>query len=116
MGAVLNSRSEYNRCYIPRLRMVEEEESTEMEKQESEQAKEVKEGIRKQLVAWETGKRKIRKSNLIRKSISVKIGDRSIKTRKGGLRKGGSSPSSRIGVRRSKYVDGKNREKILDHP
>ena len=72
MGAVLNSKSEYNRCYIPRLRVVEEDETTEMEKQEAEQAKEVEEGLRRELVAWEAGKRKIRKSSIIQKSVSVK--------------------------------------------
>ena len=43
MGAVLNSKSKYNHCYIPRLRVVEDEEAKEIEKQESEQAKEVEE-------------------------------------------------------------------------
>ena len=72
MGAVLNSKSEYNRCYIPRLRVVEEDETTEMEKQEAEQAKEMEEGLRRELVAWEAGKRNIRKSSIIQKSVSVK--------------------------------------------
>ena len=72
MGAVLNSKSEYNRCYIPRLRVVEEEETKEMEEQETQQAKEVEEEIMKEQVAWESGKRNMRKSNPIQKSVSVK--------------------------------------------
>ena len=43
-----------------------------MEKQEAEQAKEMEEGLRRELVAWEAGKRNIRKSSIIQKSVSVK--------------------------------------------
>ena len=98
------------------MRVVEEEESTEMEKQESEQAKEVEEEIRKELVAWETGKRKVRKSNLIQKSISVKNRRQEYQDKEGRAPKRRKFPSSRIGVRRSKHVGGKNREKVMDHP
>ena len=40
-GAVLNSRSEFNRCFIPRLRLVEEEEIKEREQMEIEEEEEV---------------------------------------------------------------------------
>ena len=72
MGAVLNSKSEFNRCYIPRLRVVEDDEASDMEKSENMQAKEIEEEIRINLEAWEEGKRNIRKSKTIRKSVSVK--------------------------------------------
>ena len=60
-GAVLNSKSEYNRCYIPRLRLEEDEEET--RKREEQQKLEEKE--REQLIerdhgAWEQNKTRLR--------------------------------------------------------
>ena len=72
MGAVLNSKSEFNRCYIPRLRVVEEDEASEMEKSEENNANEIEGEIMNNLKEWEMGKRRIRKSNNVQKSVSVK--------------------------------------------
>ena len=43
---MLNSKAEFNRCYIPRLRMVEEEEIKKAEEQEELELQLVGEGIR----------------------------------------------------------------------
>ena len=49
MGAVLNSKSEFNRCYIPRLRVVEDDEASDMEKSEEKHAREIEEEIKNNL-------------------------------------------------------------------
>ena len=55
-GAVLNSRSEYNRSFIPRLKLMEEDELKEMERMEEELAKEVGEELENKDTQWERTK------------------------------------------------------------
>ena len=56
-GAVLNSKAEFNRCYIPRLRVVGEEELTEVREQEERDLLLVGERLGAGDVAWERNKR-----------------------------------------------------------
>ena len=56
-GAVLNSKAEFNRCYIPRLHMVEEEEIKKGEEQMELELQLVVEGIRAEDNRWEQKKR-----------------------------------------------------------
>ena len=60
-GAVLNSKAEFNRCYIPRLRLVDEEETKEMEKLEEESLKELEMELLTQDNNWERSKAATRK-------------------------------------------------------
>ena len=60
-GAVLNSKSEYNRCYIPRLRLEEDEEQTKnREEQQKLEDKEREQRMQRDQGAWELGKTKLR--------------------------------------------------------
>ena len=65
-GAVLNSKAEFNRCFLPRLKLVEEQEISVMEQAEQQADKEMVEQLREVDRAWETGKSRIR-SNAIKK-------------------------------------------------
>ena len=47
-GSVLNSRSEFNRCYIPRLKVEEQDKITEMEEQDKKELEYVKETLREE--------------------------------------------------------------------
>ena len=55
-GAVLNSCSEFNRCYIPRLRLADEDEAKEMEERESEAARKLGEELMEDDTRWERNK------------------------------------------------------------
>ena len=66
-GSVLNSRSEYNRCYIPRLCLVEEDIVAEMERQEEDSIKEASEGLGIESKRWE-------KDRAGRRARSTKLG------------------------------------------
>ena len=55
-GAVLNSRGEFNRSYIPRLRVVEEEEPEEERTARLENREHLNRDLREQDLAWETSK------------------------------------------------------------
>ena len=55
-GSILNSKAEFNRSYIPRLTLVEEEKLVEMDRLEEEAEKLAQEEIRNQQEAWESGK------------------------------------------------------------
>lgn len=65
MGALLNSKSEFNRSYIPRLTVAEEEVAIEMEQAERDAAMMVGEELRSRDSSWEKGKvaARPRKSN-----------------------------------------------------
>ena len=56
MGALLNSKSEFNRCYIPRLTVVQEDIALEMEKEEEQTAAKVGEELRSRDNVWERRK------------------------------------------------------------
>ena len=73
MGAVWNSESEFNRCYIPRLRVVDNEEISEMEEKVAE---EVEEGIREEVNLWDERKSKVKKTGRFRKTGASKHGRR----------------------------------------
>ena len=74
-GAVLNSRSEYSRCYIPRLQLVEEDKSKELEMMEEESAKELGEELRDRDSTWER-----KKSARRAKATGTNMDSRGIKT------------------------------------
>ena len=61
-GAVLNSKAEYNRCYVPRLRLVEEQEAIEVEQAEAEELQIVREELDREDRTWERSKNKNRRS------------------------------------------------------
>ena len=48
----MNSRSEFNRCFIPRLRVIGEEEIAEMEEQDRQLEQDVKEELQNQEEQW----------------------------------------------------------------
>ena len=56
MVALLNSKCEFNRCYIPRLAVVEEDVAKQMEHGEKESAKKVEEELRSKDNTWERSK------------------------------------------------------------
>ena len=60
-GAVLNSRSEYNRCYIPRLRVVDEEETKKAERMEEEASRMTGEELLLLDSRWERSKTSVRR-------------------------------------------------------
>ena len=90
MGAVLNSKSEFNRCYIPRLRVVEEDEASEMEKQEEEHAKEMEES-ETSLKHGKQGKGGSGGAMKCTSQYQLRIEDRKFLTRRGEHLRGGSS-------------------------
>ena len=55
-GAVLNSRSEFNKCFIPRLRLIEEEELEEREKMEKIEEEEMREELQDREEQWAKSK------------------------------------------------------------
>ena len=55
-GAVLNSRSEFNRCFIPRLQLIEEEKIKEMEQADKEQSQTTLEELLTLDSDWERSK------------------------------------------------------------
>ena len=57
---VLNSKTEYNRCHIPRLRVEEEEETSKREAQNIRDLEQIEEELEKEQISWETGKTKAR--------------------------------------------------------
>ena len=59
-GAVLNSKSEYNRCYIPRLKLENEEETRAREEQQKLDTIEREQEIERELGAWEQEKTRLR--------------------------------------------------------
>ena len=69
-GSVLNSRSEFNRCYIPRLKVEEQDKLTEMEEQEKKELESVKETLRVEDLTWEKGKRNNRRAEVVRSSLA----------------------------------------------
>ena len=73
----------------------------------------MEEGLRKELVAWEAGKRKI---SIIQKSVSVKNRRQEYPDKEGRAPKRRKFPSSRMGVRKSKHVGGRNWGTVMDHP
>ena len=74
MGALLNSKSEFNRCYIPRLTVVEEDIAKEMEQEEIEAAKRVEEDLRNKDQSWERSKAAARPSKVWNKGSRGKHG------------------------------------------
>lgn len=55
-GGVLNSCSEFNRCYIPRLRVEEQDRIKDMEEQYEMELKCIKETLREEDTIWEKDK------------------------------------------------------------
>ena len=61
---VLNSRAEFNRCFIPRLTIIEDEVVEKMEEEEDRINMEIKEDIEKDLDTWEKERIRIRKEDM----------------------------------------------------
>ena len=59
-GAVLNSKSEFNRCHIPRLRVEDEEETKRREEQLRKEQVEKEQQLTKEQGAWELARTKLR--------------------------------------------------------
>ena len=55
-GSVLNSKSEFNRCYIPRLKVEEQDKIRTMEQQEEDEMKAISTTLRKKDEVWERRK------------------------------------------------------------
>ena len=92
-GAVLNSKSEYNRCYIPRLRMVEEDVAKELELAEEEELSQISEELNRIEDEWSRSKNKARS----KQSLGRKLGST------GGKRQGAINDNKQ-GGRRSKKM------------
>ena len=88
--AMLNSKAEFNRCYIPRLQLVEEDVIKEMEQAEEEEIREASRELLTQDNIWEQQKRKER-SNKTRDGAGLYTGE-PVK-RGAGSRKQGGRPS-----------------------
>ena len=69
-GSVLNSKAEFNRCYIPRLRVEEQDKIEEMEKLEEQELAEVKENLLEEDRSWEQAKGAAR-SRAARSTLTV---------------------------------------------
>ena len=70
-GSVLNSRSEYNRSYIPRLRLEEEDIAKELEKEEEDSIREASEEIDTITKEWERKHVESRSSRIGRPGLIV---------------------------------------------
>ena len=95
-GAVLNSKSEYNRCYIPRLRMVEEDVAKELELAEEEELSQISEELNRIEDEWSRSKNKARS----KQSLGRKIGST------GGKRQGAINDNKQGGRRPKKMKYG----------
>ena len=69
-GSVLNSRAEFNRCYIPRLKVEEQDKIRELEKLEEQELAEVKVSLLEEDRSWEQAKNKER-SRAARSTLTV---------------------------------------------
>ena len=52
-GSILNSKSEYNRCHIPRLQLEEQEQEEELKRREQEEKEEQEQAVEEQILEWE---------------------------------------------------------------
>ena len=73
-GSILNSKSEYNRCHIPRLRVEDKEEEEDRERMEQEDVKRMMEELDKEQNDWELDKTrsKDRERREIAKNVTVR--------------------------------------------
>ena len=94
-GAVLNSKAEFNRCYLPRLRLVDEQESMQMEQAEEQDTIEMMEELLKEENNWALKKTKARSS-------------------KGSLQQGGSRNERRKKAREQGGVDRPSKRRKFD--
>ena len=63
-GMILNSRAEFNRCFIPRLTLMQDEVIKEMEKEEEELSAEILDDISRSQEQWEGDRVKIRAESI----------------------------------------------------
>ena len=68
---MLNSKAEFNRCYIPRLQL-EEQDVEQLEREEEEELEEIGKNLDENLEEWEQDKAVIRKNQ--RKAIGRSLG------------------------------------------
>ena len=86
-GSVLNSCGEFNRCYIPRLRVEEPSKVEELEKWEEQELEKTMELLREKDSQWE-GRMKGRRQEGTRSSIAISGGGkRATKEQPGGRRR-----------------------------
>ena len=76
-GAILNSKAEFNRCYIPQLKLEEEELVEEMEQKEKEQEETVTRELDEIQKQWELGRRE--KKGAVRRRIAREQGGAQIR-------------------------------------
>ena len=72
-GAILNSKAEFSRCYIPRLQLEEQDKIKEMEQEEKKQDDELARELEAQQKQWETEKTRGRGTE--QKKISRELGE-----------------------------------------
>ena len=74
LGSILNSKSEYNRCHIPRLRVEDKDEEEEREQRTSLEQDRLEEELSKEQTEWE--KDKTRSRDKERRQKAMKIGNK----------------------------------------
>ena len=62
-GAILNSRGEFNRCFIPRLMLIEEDKLKELEEMDKEESRKTESWIQGNQDAWESPEKSGRYEN-----------------------------------------------------
>ena len=73
-SGVLNSKAEYNRCFIPRLTVLDEKSVEEMEELEKEDDKRIQEEIDRNQESWEGGKSSKRAEGIRKELDKIGIG------------------------------------------
>ena len=76
---ILNSKAEYNRCHIPRLRVEQEEEIVAKEEQQRAQYDKIEEELNGEQLEWEQERRRMVKGS---RKNTFKGSSRDIKTRR----------------------------------
>ena len=76
-GSVLNSKSEFNRCYIPRLKVEEQDKIKKMEQQEEDEMRAIVTALREEDEVWERSKNVKKTGGAITTGSSTKRGSQS---------------------------------------
>ena len=77
MGSILNSKAEYNRCHIPRLRVEEEEEGKEREEPSKRNREQTAKELDEEQINWELRKTsEIDKERRSRVTLCLTVGSR----------------------------------------
>ena len=95
-GAVLNSKAEFNWCYLPRLKLVEEEETVAMEQAEEEYSKDVVEELQREEDNWITKETQARTKGKNREKLRCSLPTKHPRELEDGARP--SKRGSRMGI------------------